>query len=279
MIIPNFPEYLSNLHHHWHVPEEHANEGLPGRIHPAGTPGAGLEFLTFHRSFMVQAFAWFATQTFSRPLDVSPWTAIPNELKIPELGWTAFHQAEEARILGKDPQFASADQLGTFIELGIHNNWIHGATATFFSEPVVSTFHSPQSTFFYKIHGLVDYWWSHWKIRGALPRPDEGIPAYRDPAVDYWWKQIRDAIFRSSDEGIAANRDPLLHLLSGLAPFSSGGGPPSAFLGLAERVELLELQVSLSETARGGAYASAQPRPGEDSASPPAATTKAERDP
>ena len=144
-----------------------------------------MEFLTFHHSFMVQAFAWFATQTFSRPLDVSPWKAIPNELKIPQLGWTEFLQAEEARILGADPQFASADQLGTFIELGIHNTWIHWATATYFNEEVVKSFHSPQSTFFYKIHGLVDYWWSHWKIRGALPRPGEGIPAYRDPAVDY----------------------------------------------------------------------------------------------
>jgi hypothetical protein len=251
MIIPHFPEYLSNLHHNWHEPGSHPTAG-PGRIHTAGTAGAGLEFLTFHHSFMMQAFAWFATQTFNPALDISAWTAIPNELKIPELGWTAFHQAEEARILGNDPRFASADQLGTFIELGIHNNWIHGATATFFSEPVVSTFHSPQSTFFYKIHGLVDYWWKHW--------------------------QIRNAIFRPPDEGIAAYRDPLLHLLSGLAAFSSGGGPPSEFLGLAERVELLELQASLSETARGGVYASAQPWPGEDSTSPPAATTKAERD-
>lgn len=37
-----------------------------------------------------------------------------------------------------------------------------GATASAFNEPSVADFHSPKSTYFYKIHGLVDYWWQQW---------------------------------------------------------------------------------------------------------------------
>src|SRR5262249_31792895 len=41
--------------------------------------------------------------------------------------------------------------------------WIHGAAASAFSEPTVGTLHSPLSTYFYGIHGLVDYWWKQWE--------------------------------------------------------------------------------------------------------------------
>ncbi len=103
---------------------------------------------------MQQAFSWFATQTFNPPLDVIPWTAVPADLKDPALSWNMMFADQETRIVTNTPPFASADELGTLIELGIHG-WIHGATAAHFNEPVVGSFHSPQSTYFYKIHGLL----------------------------------------------------------------------------------------------------------------------------
>jgi hypothetical protein len=39
---------------------------------------------------MQQVFAWFATQSFNPPLDVVPWSSIPDEMKKPEYGWTSF---------------------------------------------------------------------------------------------------------------------------------------------------------------------------------------------
>src|SRR5262245_31775713 len=172
--IPNFPPDLLDQHHHWHQPSAHPGAG-PGRTHPAGTPGGGLEFLTFHRNFDAQAMAWYNATTFSvSPFDnvvqkaqlVAPWTSVPPELQA-DGDWPSW-SADAARLDSGTPDFASADELGTFIELGIHNNFLHGATAAAFGESVVGTFHSPQSTLFYKIHGLVDHWWSLWQRRHKI---------------------------------------------------------------------------------------------------------------
>src|SRR5262249_51883340 len=63
------------------------------------------------------------------------------------------------------PDFVDDDDIGFFIESGIHNSFLHGAAAAVYNEPVVQTLHSPQSTYFYKIHGLVQHWWSLWARR------------------------------------------------------------------------------------------------------------------
>jgi len=169
--IPNFPADLSDQHHHWHNPAAHPGAG-PGRVHAAGTPGGGMEFLTFHRNFTAQALGWYNTTSFTQaPFDdpaakaelVAPWLAVPPELEAD--GSWPFWEADVFRLSTGDPDFTSADELGTFIELGIHNNFLHGATANAFNEPVVGSLHSPQSTYFYKIHGLVDFWWSSWQRR------------------------------------------------------------------------------------------------------------------
>jgi hypothetical protein len=166
-IIPGFPQALLDLHHHWHEPSAHSGVG-PGRVHAIGTPGGGLEFLTFHHDFMQQVFAWIndpglgGPGRFSPALDISAWTAVPAELKAPAAGWNMMLEMQEQRITSNSPAFSTADEIGTFIELGIHG-WIHGAAATIYGEPVVGGFHSPQSTYFYKIHGLVDHWWRVWE--------------------------------------------------------------------------------------------------------------------
>jgi len=172
--IPNFPADLLDQHHHWHVPSEHPGAG-PGRTHAMGTPGGGLEFLTFHRNYDAQVLAWYNATSFGvAPFNnvvqkaqlVAPWTSVPPELQA-DGDWSSW-SADGARLSSGTPDFATADELGTFIEVGIHNNFLHGATSAAFGESIVGSFHSPQSTLFYKIHGLVDHWWSLWQRRHKM---------------------------------------------------------------------------------------------------------------
>ncbi len=159
-IIPNFPQNLLDMHHAWHMAGMHA--GFPTRSIPAGNPGSGTEFLTFHKNYVAQVHMWYDTQPFADPPAVAPWTVIPIALKDPtKTFWSSSLANQETRITTNAPPFGTADELGIFIEAGIHN-WIHGATATVFNEPEVQTLHSPRSTYFYNIHGLVEYWWDQW---------------------------------------------------------------------------------------------------------------------
>lgn len=169
--IPNFPQDLLDQHHHWHNPSAHPGAG-PGRTNAAGTTGGGLEFLTFHRNYVAQVMSWYNSTTFTQPpFDdpptkaslVAPWTSVPAQLQA--LAEWASWSGDANRLDTLSPDFATADELGTFIELGIHNNFLHGAAAQVYAEPAVATLHSPQSSYFYKIHGLVDYWWSQWQRR------------------------------------------------------------------------------------------------------------------
>ena len=158
-IIPSFPRSLTDEHHAWHAPEDHP--GLPTRVHVPPSAGSGLEFLTFHRNFVAEFHAWYDGQPFADPAAVAPWTAIPQELKNNVL-WDSQSADEEDRIVNNPSSFASADELGTFIEQGIHG-FLHNASRAVYNEPVLATFHSPLSTYFYRIHGLVDYWWRRWE--------------------------------------------------------------------------------------------------------------------
>ena len=166
--IQNFPAALLNEHHHWHEPLTHGGAG-GGRQIPFGSPGGGLEFLQFHRDFVARFRAWYATQPAADLVAITPWTAIPGPLKNPAVtNWNSSLAAQEQRLTTNVPPFPSADALGQYIEGGIHN-WIHGATANAFNEPIVAGFHSPQSTFFYQIHGLVDRWWRAWESGQVQP--------------------------------------------------------------------------------------------------------------
>lgn len=170
-LIPNFPQNLLDEHHHWHEPTAHP--GTPGgRVRGFGTPGGGLEFLQFHRDFMRRVLVWWnETQPPIDPAAIAPWTSIPAALKNPAVtGWNGTRAAQEARITSNNPPFATADELGTYIEGGIHG-WLHPATADAFNDPVVRNLHSPQSTYFYQIHGLVDKWWSDWESGRPQPQP------------------------------------------------------------------------------------------------------------
>src|SRR5215217_173575 len=157
--IPNFPQNLTDEHHAWHQPGVHP--GLPTRIIPQGQAGSGLEFLSFHRTFIAKFHAWYDAQPNADQAAVAPWNAIPSLLKQSALGWNSSRIAEEARI--NDPSsFASEDALGIFIENGIHG-WLHSAAANAFNEPILFTLHSNENTHFYQLHGLVDAWWERYR--------------------------------------------------------------------------------------------------------------------
>ncbi|RYZ07805.1 MAG: hypothetical protein EOO73_10770 [Myxococcales bacterium] len=192
MLIPNFPADLLNQHHQWHQPGAHGP--IPLRLHPMGSKGGGIEFLLFHRDFIAQAMSWYnVTQFEESPFAnaakkaalVAPWTSVPPEMTQIE-GWSAW-TADAVRLDAGAPNFDSDDDLGFFIESGIHNNFLHGAAALAFNDPSVRDFHSPLSTYFYKIHGLVQHWWSSWQRRNLVHRDKKGPKLY-----------LRDLLFHDS---------------------------------------------------------------------------------
>src|SRR5689334_5575577 len=132
--IPNLPTEISHEHHAWH--DGHAHPELPTRVHPLPTAHSGEEFLVFHRDLMFRTRSWLAAQPFAANFDIAPWTEVPDVLKRADLGWNQW--ANDARRLSEQiDSFKSEDELGIFIEGGIHNNFLHGATATVFGEPLV----------------------------------------------------------------------------------------------------------------------------------------------
>jgi hypothetical protein len=186
--IADFPEDLLDEHHNWHSPSAHSGV-YPGRRHPAGTPGGGREFLMFHHDFMERFHEWYDVQASADQSAVAPWTSVPAQLKSASLGWNATFAEQEQRLITLSPSFANSDELGAFIESGIHNQFLHGATAQHFNEPLVGgPFQSPQSTYFYKIHGLVSHWWSEWQKQNPNERRIHAFVVGQDGHlhVNYW---------------------------------------------------------------------------------------------
>src|SRR5712691_6369427 len=162
--IQNYPQSLLDEHSNWHMHPGDPAQG--GRAIWPGLPGSGLEFFTFHRTFWVHFHAWYDTQPGADQAAVAPWTAIPPELKTDAVGWTPVWAAAENRLVSNVPPFQTADELGIFVEQGIHNQFLHSAAGLAYNEPLLfSPMTSPQSTHFYQLHGLVSYWWSQWQAR------------------------------------------------------------------------------------------------------------------
>lgn len=154
---------MAEKHHAWHTGGAH---GQPGRQIPAGNAGSGNEFILFHRNLVSEFFAWNAAHgNVVPPALLAAWTGVPTFLKSAAHGWTSALATAEQRILNDHASFADLDAYGQFIESTIHN-WIHGATAHWLNsdadmandDPFIGTLHSPQSTYFYQIQGLVDLW-------------------------------------------------------------------------------------------------------------------------
>jgi hypothetical protein len=138
---------------------------MPGGRAPTNR---GIDFLTFHHNFLQKVFAWFNAQppAYRTQYDLSPWFTIPTELKTdPATGWNSIYSGYEQRIVTFNPRFAGEDDFGTYVEGGIHNNYLHGACAIHYNDPNIgSPMTAPViSTWFYKIHGLIDNWWVAYK--------------------------------------------------------------------------------------------------------------------
>lgn len=262
--IPNFPQNLADVHHSWHSPAAHP--GGMGRAIPFGQSGSGLEFFTFHRDFIAQFRAWYDVQPGADQAAVAPWTAIPTELKDPAVtGWDSTRQIQEQRIVSNSPPFADADELGQYIEGGIHG-WLHGAARAAYGEAVLSNYHSPQSTYFWQLHGLVDHWWSQFQppksvIKDAIDpkglrkaevkevpeklrfkeNAKEAIKERPEKPQIKEWKEIKEKdVFEGPEEIERGDPQPFAPLLSELA----------------QRLQILEGQV-----ARGRAFIRPEQRP------------------
>lgn len=171
--MPNvpLPDNLMNEHMNWHMypgqPEmggRSINPWLPGATSP--TPGSGLEFLTFHQNFLAQFHAWYDNQPFADPAAVAPWLQVPDALKQvpsppldPSFVWSQDWASQEDRIENNPLSFQSSDELGMFIEWGLHA-LLHNASAIAFNEQILADpTTAPSSTYFYEIHGLIEGWW------------------------------------------------------------------------------------------------------------------------
>jgi len=161
-LIPDYPSDLREEHSDWHMI----------RSIPMGEPGSGLEFLIFHYNFIREFHQWYDDQPFADQAAVAPWTEIPSEFKMRELGWNARLAAAEDRIVNHPETFANLDELGSFIETRIHP-WLHTTAAEFYDEPVLARISSANlSDHFYQIHGLVDAWASSWLQSDTTARDD-----------------------------------------------------------------------------------------------------------
>lgn len=168
-IIPNFPEELLEEHMRWH----HARDAVDIDHPPTGY---GLEFLTFHRQFVRKVLDWYTAAGLDQRL-VEPWPSVPEPIRQAP----CYNLEAEARILQRPETFATADELGRFIESsGIHG-CIHEVAAELYGDPDINDFDvAPRDTVFYNIHRMIDNWWRNWE---GLGRFGEGM-AYWDGRFD-----------------------------------------------------------------------------------------------
>ncbi|MBB3068195.1 hypothetical protein FHS14_001171 [Paenibacillus baekrokdamisoli] len=150
--IPRFPASLLEEHKHWHHSHHHSD--------PSKLPtGYGTEFLQFHRQYIAKALQWYYQQGYDPKL-VAPWTNVPEEIR----NTSCYDQGAENRIRFNPRSFASADELGRFLESSNVHGCIHQEAARIYGEGALNDFDfAPQSTMFYNIHGLIDQWYQNWE--------------------------------------------------------------------------------------------------------------------
>ena len=145
--IPNFPQRLMDEHASWHM--NHMGEVRAGD---------GISFLRFHRNFLKKGLRWYKAQGLDRQR-VTPWSRIPSAIKA-NAGWDSQLQEAEDRILRRLSSFSSSDELGRFLLTSSLHDSVHGIGSEVYRDPEFGVIHSsPQSTLFYRWHGLIDRWW------------------------------------------------------------------------------------------------------------------------
>jgi hypothetical protein len=155
--IPNFPADLLEEHKQWHHARHNVNVNNP-------PPGYGLEFLRFHRDFIGRALDWYHRNGLD-PRLVEAWTTVPEVIRQAP----CYNRAAEARILFQPESFASADELGRFIESSNLHACIHQESARVFGDPEINDFDwAPRNTVFYNIHSMIDRWYRNWEGLGRF---------------------------------------------------------------------------------------------------------------
>lgn len=181
--IPNFPQELMEEHKNWHHARHNINKTNP-------PVGYGYDLLQYHRHFIGRALAWYQ-QNGLDPRLIEAWTAVPEPIRRSP----CYDQAAETRILLQPKTFATADELGRFIESSEIHSCIHQEAAKLYREPDINDFDTaPHNTIFYNIHGMVDRWWRNWE---GLGRFQEG--------QSYWCGRFdvedNEMLYYRSDDG------------------------------------------------------------------------------
>ncbi|MFC5699734.1 hypothetical protein ACFPVX_00450 [Cohnella faecalis] len=185
-IIPNFPERLLEEHKRWH----HARHSVDITRPPSGY---GLDFLQFHRNYIRKAIAWYVKNGGDAAL-VAPWTSVPEEIRRSP----CYDVDAERRILTQPETFATADELGRFIESSGLHGCMHQQLSELLGEPEINDFDTvPRHTEFYNIHGMVERWYQNWEGMGRFRNglsywcgkfdSDEEEVLYYRPSDGIWW--------------------------------------------------------------------------------------------
>jgi len=143
---------LVNEHVNWHTPP-------CGESTHRSCSNQGEDFLVFHRNYLERLRDEYERQGLTT--DITPWYSLPSEMKSSSNGWTsALQNAENAIVSMIDPdtgsRFASLDRFGRYVESNYHNA-LHGLALNAYGESVVGGLMSPKSTYFFKIHGLIEW--------------------------------------------------------------------------------------------------------------------------
>jgi hypothetical protein len=148
----------------WSPGEALITEHINWHTEPCDTNGGrhcvkrGEDFLRFHTDYLNRLREAYDAQGLTA--SISPWYTLPPEMKDPANGWTtSLQNAENAIKTLIDPttgaRFASFDRFGIFLE-GQYHNALHGIARRAYGETIVGGFMSPASTYFFKIHGLIE---------------------------------------------------------------------------------------------------------------------------
>ncbi|HKQ68556.1 MAG TPA: hypothetical protein VJT73_04420 [Polyangiaceae bacterium] len=117
--------------------------------------------MSFHRQYLNKVLTWWLG--LGRDANVvTPWTSVPSQIK-QQPGWNQILQNAENRLATNSPVFASTEEVGRYIDCdtGLHGS-LHTLGGPAFNESALTSIHSaPTSTYFYQLHGLVDYWWAN----------------------------------------------------------------------------------------------------------------------
>jgi hypothetical protein len=141
---PALPSNFVQEHHAWH----------------ANNDGTGFEFLRFHRAYITRNLQW----AFGQGMNLSgmyEWEELPLEYKQAST-WNTTLANAETRLRNLSPVFNSENELGAFINSSGLHGFMHNTGSVIFNEPVLSSFDSPVSSYFYQIHGLVERYHQHW---------------------------------------------------------------------------------------------------------------------